>query len=88
MTIAGPLPASVVTVVTVVTGRTSGNALLEGRKNSIPSFPLVTIVTFVTTGRYQPERSRYLVHWTNAPPGLYTNTEPSHLFLRLRAERL
>jgi hypothetical protein len=34
------------------------------------------------------EASGDLVHWTNAPPGLYTNTEPSHLFFRLRAERL
>ncbi len=34
------------------------------------------------------EASGDLVHWTNAPPSLYTNTEPSHLFFRLRAERL
>ncbi len=34
------------------------------------------------------EASGDLVHWTNAPPGLYTNTEPSHLFFRLRADRL
>ena len=33
------------------------------------------------------EASADLIHWTNAPPGLYTN-QPSHLFFRLRAERI
>jgi hypothetical protein len=34
------------------------------------------------------EQSSDLVHWTNSVPGLYTNTAISHLFFRLRAERL
>lgn len=33
------------------------------------------------------EASADLIHWTNAPPGLYTNS-PSSLFFRLRAERI
>ena len=34
------------------------------------------------------EQSRDLINWTNSVPGLYTNTAISHLFFRLRAERL
>ena len=34
------------------------------------------------------EQSSDLVHWTNSVPGLYTNTAISHLFFRLRADRL
>ena len=34
------------------------------------------------------EQSSDLITWTNSVPGIYTNTAISHLFFRLRAERL
>ena len=36
------------------------------------------------------EASTDLIHWTNAPPGLYTQTNDTskNLFFRLRAERI
>ncbi len=33
------------------------------------------------------EASHDLIHWTNAPPGIYTNP-PANLFFRIRADRL
>ena len=65
----------------------SSYATIEIIPASFPPDKTIIIPADTKGANILMEASADLIHWTNAPPGLYTNS-PSSLFFRLRAERI
>lgn len=65
----------------------SSYATIEIIPESFPPDKTIIIPADTKGANILMEASADLIHWTNAPPGLYTNS-PSSLFFRLRAGRI
>ena len=60
---------------------------VEIQPESFPPDKTIIIPADTKGANIVMEASPDLIHWTNAPPGLYTN-QTGNLFFRLRAERI